>query len=271
MNDNHPKLRFTILGCGSSPGTPRIGNDWGQCDPKNPKNRRRRASLLVEQIGKDGTTTIVVDTGPDFREQMLDAGVEFAEGVLYTHGHADHIHGIDDLRAFAINRRQRVNIYADEATSKRLHQGFGYCFQTPEGGAYPPILQEHRIIAGESFTIEGPGGELEILPFLQKHGGINSLGFRFGNVAYSSDISDLSEKSIEQLQNLECWVVDALQYREHPSHFSLDQALHWINIIKPERAILTHMHTPLDYDTVAKLMPNHVEPAYDGLQFETTR
>ena len=267
MNEN-PRLRFTILGCGSSPGTPRIGNDWGACDPKNPKNRRRRASLLVERIGKAGTTTVVVDTGPDFREQMLDAGVEFAEGVLYTHGHADHIHGIDDLRGFAINRRQRVEIYADEPTSKRLHEGFGYCFKTPEGGYYPPILRDNRLTAGVEVVIDGPGGPLTVLPFVQEHGDIISLGFRFGDVAYSSDISGLSAESEEMIQGLDVWIVDALQYREHPSHFSLDQALHWIHKLQPKRAVLTHMHTPLDYDVVQAQTPDHVQPAHDGMQFE---
>ena len=268
MENGKAILRFTILGCGSSPGTPRIGNDWGACDPKNPKNRRRRASIMVERVQESGTTTIIVDTGPDFREQMLDADVEFAEAVLFTHGHADHIHGIDDLRGFAINRRQRVDIYADEETSARLHQGFGYCFETPEGGSYPPILREHRLVEGEQFSIDGPGGKIEVMPFIQAHGGINSLGFRFGNVAYSSDISDVPQESLIHLQNLDCWIVDALQYREHPSHFSLDQALHWIGKMKPKRAVLTHMHTPLDYDTVQNLVPDHVEPAFDGMQFE---
>ncbi len=261
------RLRFTILGCGSSPGVPRIGNDWGACDPQNPKNRRSRASILVERIGVDGVTTIVVDTGPDFREQMIDANVEFAEGVLYTHGHADHIHGIDDLRGFAINRRQRVQIYADEPTSRRLHSGFSYCFTTPEGGYYPAILQDNRIFASERFCVEGSGGVIDVMPFRQEHGDISSLGFRFGDVAYSSDISGIPPESLPLLEGLDTWIVDALQYREHPSHFSLDQALHWIGKLTPKRAILTHMHTPLDYDVVAKLTPDHVVPAHDGLRF----
>ncbi len=261
-------LRFTILGCGSSPGVPRIGNDWGMCDPTNPKNRRRRASLLVERFGPEGVTTIVVDTGPDFREQMIDAKVGFAEGVLYTHGHADHIHGIDDLRGFAINRRQRVQIYADEPTSKRLHDGFSYCFKTPQGGAYPPILEDNRIEAGKDFAIEGPGGTIEVMPFLQLHGDIVSMGFRFGDVAYSSDISGFPEDSPGLLEGLDTWIVDALQYREHPSHFSLDQALHWINRLKVKRAVLTHMHTPLDYDETMRITPDHVTPAHDGMRFE---
>ena len=264
------KLRFTILGCGSSPGVPRIGGDWGACDPRNPKNRRRRAALLVERVGAEGTTTVVVDTGPDFREQMIDAGVSAADGVIYTHPHADHIHGIDDLRSFVINTRARVSIWCDEQTSERLHEGFAYCFETPPGSNYPPILIENRIIAGEPFVIDGLGGPLEILGFEQEHGRIPSLGFRFGNVVYSSDINGLSEQALSNLQDVDVWIVDALQYREHPSHFSLVQSLDWIERIGPKRAILTHMHTPLDYETVLRETPAHVEPAYDGLSFEVT-
>ena len=262
------KRRFTILGCGSSPGVPRIGMDWGNCDPQNPKNRRRRASFLVEQIADSGTTTVVVDTGPDFRDQMISANVGSADGVIYTHSHADHIHGIDDLRSFFINRRARVDIWADEATSEKLHGSFGYCFQTPEGSQYPPILREHRILAGEDFVIEGQGGALPILPFEQPHGAIHSLGFRFGNLAYCSDISALDDRALPHLRDLDVWILDALQYKEHPSHFSLNQALEWIDKLKPKRAILTHMHTPLDYETVLNETPDHVEPAYDGMVIE---
>ena len=262
------KLRFTILGCGSSPGVPRIGEDWGNCDPKNPKNRRLRASLLVEQITQDGKTTIVVDTGPDFRQQMLASNTGSADAIIYTHAHADHIHGIDDARSFFINRRERVQIWADEATSERLHEAFGYCFETPEGSSYPPIMVENRITAGKSFAIEGQGGSLPVMPFEQDHGNIHSLGFRFGNFAYCSDVSALDERALPYLENLDVWVIDALQYREHPSHFSLSQTLKWIGKLKPKRAILTHMHTPLDYDTVMAETPDHVEPAYDGLTVE---
>ncbi len=262
------RLRFTILGCGSSPGVPRIGNDWGNCDPQNPKNRRRRAAMLVEQFGPDGKTTIVIDTGPDFRDQMLSAGIGETDAVIYTHPHADHIHGVDDLRSFVINQRKRVQIWADAATSVRLHEGFGYCFETPPGSSYPPILEENRIVAGEPFEISGEGGSISILPFEQDHGAIHSLGFRFGDVAYCSDVSALDERALPHLKDLDVWVVDALQYRTHPSHFSLEQTLEWIDKLQPKRAILTHMHTPLDYDTVMAETPDHVEPAYDGLVFE---
>ena len=266
----HPspgQTRFTILGCGSSPGVPRIGGDWGNCDPTNPKNRRRRASLLIERFGPDGKTIVVVDTGPDFRDQMLGADVAYADGVIYTHAHADHIHGIDDLRSFVLNNRHRVRIWTDETTSERLHDGFQYCFETPEGSDYPPILIENRMTAGKPFKIDGDGGTIDILPFEQQHGSIVSLGFRIGDVVYSSDVSDLDDRALPYLNNLQMWIVDALQYREHPSHFSLEQALSWIERLQPKRAILTHMHTPMDYETVKNETPAHVTPAYDGMKY----
>ena len=262
------RLRFTILGCGSSPGVPRIGGHWGACDPDEPRNRRRRASLLVQRIGSEGTTTVVVDTGPDFREQMIDAGVEAADGILYTHAHADHIHGIDDLRSFVINRRALVDVWCDAATSERLHAAFGYCFETPDGSAYPPLAREHRIEPYETFAVDGPGGPIAVMPFEQQHGAIRSLGFRFGDFAYSSDVSDLDDRAEAQLQNLDVWIVDALQPREHPSHFSLAQALGWIERVGAKRAYLTHMHIPMDYATVRDGTPDHVEPSYDGLVIE---
>jgi len=260
--------RFTILGCGSSPGVPRIGGDWGNCDPRNPKNLRRRASLLIEQFGENGKTTVVVDTGPDFREQMISASVDWADGVIYTHAHADHIHGIDDLRSFVINRRKRVAIWADEPTSMRLHEGFGYCFETPPGSQYPAILDENRITTGVAFTIDGEGGPVDIMPFNQIHGSITSLGFRIGNMAYSSDVSDFDDRALPHLKDLDIWIVDALQYRTHPSHLSLEQSLGWIARLNPKRAILSHMHTPLNYETVMAETPENVEPAFDGLQVE---
>jgi phosphoribosyl 1,2-cyclic phosphate phosphodiesterase len=260
------RLRVTVLGCGSSPGVPRIGGDWGKCDPDNPKNRRRRCSILVQTFNDRGdATNVLVDTSPDMREQVLDVGIKRVDGVLYTHAHADHIHGIDDLRAFWINTGERVDIYADQTTMVRLHEAFGYCFKSPEGSFYPPILQAHDIRAGEPVTIDGAGGTLLCLPFNQRHGSINSLGFRFGGLAYSPDVSDLDADAIEALQDLDVWIVDALRDKPHPSHFSLREALDWIDRIKPKRAILTHMHVDLDYETMRRELPAHVEPAYDGL------
>ena len=264
------RLRFTILGCGTSTGVPRIGGDWGDCDPDNPKNRRTRCSLLAEQIGAgDEPTRILIDTSPDMREQVLRAGIASVDGVLYSHGHADHIHGIDDLRGFAMNMRRRVEVYADNLTMPRLKTGFGYCFETPAGGDYPPILNANDIVAGENVTINGAGGPLTALPLLQNHGSIYSLGFRIGNLAYSPDVNGLPADAVAALADLDVWIVDALRHKPHPSHFSLDEALAWIGRIKPKRAILTHMHVDLDYEKLRRSLPDHIEPAFDGMVVET--
>jgi phosphoribosyl 1,2-cyclic phosphate phosphodiesterase len=260
-------LRVTILGCGSSGGVPRPALGWGVCDPANPKNRRRRCSLLVERLaGPDGPPTrVLVDTSPDLREQLIDTNVDWLDGIFYTHQHADHTHGIDDLRALFIHKRRRLDAYLDEATSRVVVSRFDYCFETPSGSGYPPILNEHRIVAGTAVEIRGEGGPITVLPFLQDHGDIPSLGYRFGPVAYSSDLVDLPEASIPALAGLDLWIVDALRYKPHPSHFSVDEALTWIERIKPKRAILTNMHTDLDYAEIAAKLPPHVAPAYDGL------
>ena len=262
-------LRLTILGCGSSPGTPRIGNNWGACDPKNPKNRRRRCSLLVERVNAQGQVTrVLVDTSPDLRAQALDADFGHIDGVLYTHAHADHIHGIDDLRGFVLNMRRRIDIHADAPTLARLRDGFGYCFDTPEGSDYPPILDAHEIVAGEKVVVQGAAGPLTALPIFQIHGRITTLAFRFGGVAYSPDVSDFDDAAEYALRNLDLWIVDALRYTPHPSHLSVDQAVGWIERLGARRAVLTHMHGDLDYDTLRRSLPDHVEPAYDGMQFE---
>jgi phosphoribosyl 1,2-cyclic phosphate phosphodiesterase len=258
-------LTFTILGCGSSGGVPRPALGWGDCDPDNPKNRRRRTSLLVERRNGAGVTRVLVDTSPDLREQLIDAEVDWLDAVLYTHEHADHTHGIDDLRALFMHRRRRVDVYLDEPTSKAVRGRFGYCFQSPPGSEYPPIVTEHRLAPGETITVTGEGGPIAALPVLQEHGDIASLGFRFGRLAYSCDLSGLPSASVAALAGLEVWIVDALRYRPHPSHFSVEDALTWIERIKPRRAILTNLHSDLDYDALRARLPAHVEPAYDGL------
>jgi phosphoribosyl 1,2-cyclic phosphate phosphodiesterase len=260
------RLTFTILGCGSSGGVPRPALGWGACDPKNPKNRRRRTSLLVERHDGEEPTRVLVDTSPDLREQLLDADVDSLDGVLYSHEHADHTHGIDDLRALAIHRRRRVDVYLDEATSKVVTTRFGYCFVTPPGSEYPPILTEHRIAAGQALDIKGAGGPIPVLPFLQQHGDIVSLGFRFDRLAYSCDLKTLPPESADALAGVEVWILDALRYTPHPSHFSVEEALDWIARIKPQRAILTNLHSDLDYDALRAKLPPHVEPAYDGMR-----
>lgn len=263
------RLRFTVLGCGSSPGVPRIGGDWGACDPAEPRNRRRRASLLVERVAETGKRTVVViDTGPDFRDQMLSTGIGWADGVVYTHPHADHIHGIDDLRSFVINARRRVRVYADAATDERLRAAFGYCFETPPGSSYPPICVMTRIQPGEAFRIDGEGGPVTLLPYRQVHGDIDSLGFRIGGLAYSSDVSAMPTESIPFLQDLDVFIVDALRPAPHPSHLSVDEALALSAKLSPRRTILTHMHIDLDYRALASRLPAGVEPAHDGQVIE---
>jgi phosphoribosyl 1,2-cyclic phosphate phosphodiesterase len=264
------RRRFTILGCSSSPGVPRLNGDWGACDPSNPRNRRMRASFLIEQIAPDGgRTVVVVDTGPDFREQMIAAQVQQVDAVLYTHAHADHLHGIDDLRGYFIMQHKRIPIYADAFTMERIHQGFGYCLETPAGGSYPPIVLPRVIeTLDEPIVIDGAGGRISVQAHRQEHGDIHSLGFRIGNIAYCTDVSDFPAESVQKLSGLDVLIIDTLQYKYHPSHLSLEQALSWIEGFAPERAILTHMHTPLDYETVMRETPAHVEPGYDGLVFE---
>ena len=258
-------LKFTILGCGTSGGVPRIGNHWGACDPADPKNRRKRCALLVERNSAEGKTTVLVDTTPDLRQQLLDADAGWIDGVLYTHDHADHTHGIDDLRQVAYNGNRRVDVHYDEATGKLLRARFSYCFDTPPGSEYPAVLKGHEIEAGKPVAISGAGGAIDALPFRQIHGSGETLGFRFGGVAYSPDVSAFPEESLEALDNLDVWILDTLRYKPHPSHLSVEQALGWIARMKPKRAVLTHMHVDLDYARLRAELPPGVEPAYDGM------
>ena len=240
--------RATILGCGSSGGVPRIGTMWGACDPTNPKNRRRRCSALIERIGKPRHTTVLIDTSPDLREQLLGVRCEALDGILYTHDHADHTHGIDDLRMVAYAMKKRLDVWVDEPTRASLVERFAYCFEQPPGSSYPPILRTREIDPPTPIRIDGPSGVIEAVPIPQLHGDIGTLGFRVGGLAYSPDISDIPVASLPLLQNLDVWIVDALRFTPHPSHFSVKQALAWIKRLRPKRAILTHMTTDLDYE-----------------------
>jgi len=262
-------LTFTILGCGSSGGVPRPGTGWGACDPANPKNRRRRCALLVERRRGQDVTRVLVDTGPDLRDQLVDANVNWVDAVLYTHEHADHTHGIDDLRGLFLHRRRRVDVYANDATSRMLMTRFAYCFMRPAGSEYPPILTMHELKAGHPVSVPGPAGPIEALPFIQDHGDISALGFRFGDVAYSADLHNMPDASAHALAGLDLWIVDALRYTPHPSHFSVSDALTWIERLKPKRAILTNLHTDLDYEALRAKLPPHVEPAYDGMRIDS--
>jgi phosphoribosyl 1,2-cyclic phosphate phosphodiesterase len=264
-------LRFTILGCGSSTGVPRVGNDWGACNPANPKNRRRRSSLLVERIGESGRTVALIDTSPDMRVQLLDADVKQLDGVVYTHDHADHTHGIDDLRMLSYLQRRRIDLWGDERTIALLRQRFDYCFETPPGSSYPAIVEGHVIENHAPVTIDGPGGPIVFQPFRQIHGEIDSLGFRVGGLAYSCDLNDLPAESRPILRDLDVWILNTLRYTPHPSHLTLEKALAFIAEMKPKRALLTHLHIDLDYDDLTSRLPAHVEPSVDGMVLELER
>lgn len=269
---HNDELRATILGCGSSGGVPRFGGpdgagDWGACDPNEPKNRRTRCSLLLERTNGEGAkTSVLIDTAPDMRGQLLAARCGRLDAVLFTHHHADQCHGIDDLRVFALAQRARIPVYIDEETGGEILKRFDYCFAQKPGSFYPPILDHRKMPAcGEKLVIEGPGGALSVTPFLQFHGGVNSLGFRAGDIAYSSDVVGLPEESFDILAGVKIWIVDALQMKPHATHAHLDLALEWIARVRPERAILTNLHVTMDYAALKAMLPPHVEPAYDGM------
>ena len=255
--------RFTILGCGSSGGVPRLGGLWGECDPADPRNHRRRCSLLIEQTGDAGTTRVLIDTSPDLRAQLLDANVGVLDGVVYTHAHADHVHGLDDLRQIVFNTKRRLPVWADGPTQDSLLSRFGYAFVQPEGSPYPPILEMHGI-DGE-VMVDGPGGAVRLQPFKVAHGAIDALGFRVGDVAYLPDVAEIYDAAWPLLAGLDCWIVDALRRRPHPTHAHLDRTLGWIARAAPRRAVLTNMHIDLDYAAVAAETPDHVVPAHDGM------
>jgi phosphoribosyl 1,2-cyclic phosphate phosphodiesterase len=258
-------LTLTILGCGSSGGVPRVGSGWGDCDPSNPKNRRRRCSVLIRQTQSEGTTTALVDTSPDMREQLLDAQVTALDGIVFTHDHADHTHGIDDVRPMVLHNRRRIDAFIDEPTALGLVKRFDYVFRSPQGSQYPPVLTERRIESGVSFEVTGQGGNLEIMPFRLVHGDIDALGLRIGEMAYTPDVSAIPESSLGYLEGLDLWIIDALRMKPHPSHFCLEEALDWIARMKPRRAVLTNLHSDLDYAVLSRTVPPGVVPAYDGM------
>lgn len=262
-------VTLTILGCGSSGGVPRVGGYWGACDPKNEKNKRRRCSLLMEQSSSPASsdvTRILVDTSPDLRMQLLDAEVASLDGVLITHPHADHTHGLDDLRPLVLAQKRRMDLYLDERSSKVLRASFSYIFETPPGSLYTPLVEERRLVEGQKVELRGAGGVLNVYPFLLQHGDIDALGFRCGAMAYTPDLKDIPEVSLPYLSNLDLWIIDSLSYHSHPSHLSLAEALNWIERLQPQRAVLTNLSPALDYEVLQQTLPKHVAPAYDGMK-----
>jgi len=264
-------LTLTILGCASSAGVPRVGGTthkerWGDCDPSNQKNHRRRCSALLTRNGPNGTTYCVIDTGPDFRAQMLDAQVPCLDGVVYTHEHADHLHGIDDMRPFALIQRSRISVHMDNRTFERANAAFGYVFHTPPGSGYPPILDRQVLEHDRQVVIDGAGGSIELTPVPVDHGDITALGFRIGGLLYLPDVSAIPHASMAHFHTLDVLIIDSLRRKPHPSHFNLEKALALHSRVQPKRTILTNLHNDLDYKTLLSETPNGVEPAYDGLE-----
>ena len=262
-------LEATILGSGSSGGVPRADGDWGRCDPREPRNRRSRCSLAVRLVTETATdpagqTTVLVDLSPDFRTQAVACGLRRIDHVLFSHDHADQTHGIDDIRAFAYRQRMRIPCQSDAPTRDTLLRRFRYVFEGEKG--YPPIATlEPLVPLGQPFQLDGPSGWIPVTAYDQDHGDVRAVGYRFGNVAYSSDVVGLPDTSMARLEGLDVFVVDALRYAPHPSHAHLELALQWIADLKPRRAILTNLHIDMDYATLLDTLPPGVEPAYDGL------
>jgi phosphoribosyl 1,2-cyclic phosphate phosphodiesterase len=250
-------MRVTVLGCGTSSGVPLIGCRCAVCTSTEPRNKRRRCAILIEH----GPIRVLVDTPPDLREQCLDAGIDRIDALIYTHAHADHVNGIDDLRAINVFMDRAIDTYGDAAVLGRIRERFGYAFLPPEPalGWWRPALNP--------IVVEGPFriGDLEFRPFEQVHGRLPSWGFRTGAFAYSPDVKELPEAALAELAGVEVWLVDCLRDRPHPSHAHLEQTLAWIELIKPRRAILTLMNHELDYRELERRLPAGVEPAYDGM------
>lgn len=251
-------MKVTILGSGAAGGVPMISTGWGRCDPTNPKNRRRRPSALVEEAGK----VILIDTSPDLREQLLSSETNHLDAVLFTHAHADHLHGIDDLREVNRAMKAPIPVYGAEETLADINQRFDYVFKplNPEHDSiYKPWLIPH-VVEG-SFTAAG----IEVISFEQDHGFSRTTGYRIGDMAYSTDVLDLPEASMAQLEGLDLWVVGCLLDFPHTTHAHIDKALAWRERLKPKHMVITHMSPRLDYDTLAKSLPAGVEPGYDGM------
>lgn len=256
-------LTLRLLGTGSSGGVPRSNGDWGACDPTNPKNRRLRCGALITLTEAHKKTNVLIDTPPDIREQLISANVKHIDGVVFTHDHADQTHGIDDVRAFALVQKKQIPTFADTATWSSLSNRFEYVFIGK--GGYPPILDRQAdLVPLTAVTLHGDAGSIELMPLRQIHGRIESLGFRINDVAYCNDVNELPEETKARLHGLDTLVVDALRETPHPTHAHLDQALAWVEELKPRKTVLTNLHIDMDYDTLRQKLPDNVEPGFDG-------
>lgn len=253
-------MRVTVLGCGPSWGVPALGPDWGRCDPSEPRNRRRRCSLLVESRG----SAVLIDMAPDLRQQLLDAGISRLDAVLLTHAHADHLHGIDDLRMVKRLDENPVPLHASADTLVEVERRFGYALRPimPGRRVYRPALTPHEIVG--PFAAAG----MPVVAFAQSHGYSTTTGFRIGKLAYSTDVVELDDAAFAALAGVELWIVDCLRREAHPTHSHLAKTLAWIARVRPRRAVLTHMDQSLDYRELSAELPDGVEPGYDGLAVE---
>ena len=267
-------IRAVILGCGSSGGVPRVGGDWGACDPSEPKNRRTRCSLYVEYWAGDTEppvkerTAVLIDTSPDLREQFLRSKIKRLDALLYTHDHADQSHGIDDLRAIAYRMRQRIPTYMDAHTKEHVYKRFEYCFEMPDGRVHPPILELQDLVKdGSKIAIDGLGGALNVEVIELSHGPTPSLGFIFdGKLAYTPDVWDIPDESFAALEDIDTWIVDALRYNDHPTHAHTDKTLYWLAKTKAKQGVLTNLHIDMDYRTLNEELYGTTKPAYDGME-----
>jgi phosphoribosyl 1,2-cyclic phosphate phosphodiesterase len=264
------RLEVTILGSGSSGGVPRADGNWGVCDPADPRNRRSRCAMMIRRMSEEGPerwTTVVVDASPEFRLQTAEAGAKRLDALLLTHDHADQSHGIDDIRAFAMRQRARIPCHVDAATEATMWQRFGYIFRGEKG--YPAIADLVQIPShGAAWHVDGPSGAIPVTTFDQDHGEMRSVGYRFGPLAYSSDVVQLDDAAFQAMAGVEIWIVDALRYTPHPTHAHVERTLGWIERLAPTRAILTNLHIDLDYTELSSRLPEGVEPAFDGMRFE---
>lgn len=258
------KLSFTILGCGNSTGVPAIGNFWGACDPTEPKNRRSRCSLLVQSAD----TNLIIDTGPDFREQLNRAEIDNISAVLYTHQHSDHVNGIDELRVLRHrNKLDRIPCFANAFTLEDLKSRFHYMFAGGNHDLYPPIIDAHTITENDLGKVQNIA-DIEFIPFEQDHGTCKSLGYRFDDFAYSVDLVDLDDAALETLKGVKTWVVDAAGYNQtgNPVHANLKKIYELNDVIQAEMVYLTSLALPMDYQTLLSELPHGYAPAYDGLE-----
>lgn len=247
-------MRIIVLGCGSSGGVPLVTGFWGKCDPNNPKNKRRRSSILIQTEGKN----ILIDAGPDLREQLLDAKIRSIDAVIFTHSHSDHTRGLDELRHFFLETSKKIPIYGDKVTIDYLKNAYNYAFEQQDKN-YPPFLEPYEF--NEVFQL----GTIQVKTLIQKHGASISWGIRIGNFAYSTDFNFICDKSLEHLQGLTCWIVDCLRIAPHPTHSHLDYTLSLIKKITPTQSILTHMNQDFDYNEAKNLLPTGICPAFDGM------